>query len=72
MICGPLVNRQIKANGYVTNKEFHNGPTIFLKPNSIYYDHSISQDMDISYENQRQINNGFKFQKHFVPIVNSC
>ena len=38
MICGPLVNRQIKANGYVTNKEFHNGSKIFLKPNSIYYD----------------------------------
>ena len=70
MICGPLVNRQIKANGYVTNKEFHNGPKIFLKPISFYYDHSISQDKDISYENQRQIK--LQFQKDFVPIVNSC
>ena len=72
MICGPLVNRQIKANGYVTNKEFHNGSTKILKPHSIYYDHSISQDKDISYENQRQIINKLQFQKDFVPIVNSC
>jgi hypothetical protein len=72
MICGPLVNRQIKANGYVTNKEFHNGSTLFLKPNSIYHNHSISQDKNISYENQRQRINKLKFQKDFVPIVNSC
>ena len=63
MICGPLVNRQIKANGYVTNKEFHNWSTIFLKPHSIYYDHSISQDKDISYENHYEN----KFTKTFRP-----
>ena len=68
MICGPLVNRQIKANGYVTNKEFHNGLTIFLKTHSIYYDHSIWQDSkDNCYENQGEMINKLQFQKNFGP-----
>ena len=47
MICGPLVNGQIKANGYVTNKEFHNGVKLFLKPRPNYRNNLIHFGIEV-------------------------